>query len=84
MDEPVGLAVIARLLGKSNNQVYMWHQRRKRNGFPEAVASVHIPHYPGDKRKAPLFDLMEVTEWWGEYNPYARHGKHWAEKREGA
>lgn len=78
--EPVGIAVIARLLDRTSNQVHMWHRRRT-GGFPEPVASVHIPQYAGDKRKAPLFDLTEVTEWWADYNPQTNRGKHWQDKR---
>ena len=75
------MSLIARLLGVKSNQVYMWHQRRAKNGFPEHRASVIVPQYPGDKRKSKLFDLNEVTDWWATYDPRARSGAHWAEKR---
>lgn len=59
----------------------MWHRRRSRNGFPEAIAATHLPQHPGDKRRSPLFDLDSVVDWWLNYDPLARHGKHWSEKR---
>lgn len=77
----VGFRTIRLLLGVTGNQVYMWHQRRKTTGFPEAKAQVHLPQHPGDKRKAPLFDLMEVTEWWATWDPNRNRGAHFARKR---
>lgn len=76
-----GLKDVADLMGVTSKQVYMWHQRREKNGFPEAVAQVHLPRRPGDKRKAPLFDLEAVVDWYANYDPRARTGKHWQEKR---
>ena len=77
----VGMKTLSILLGVPNKRIYMWHQRRRTNGFPPQRGSVHVPQYPGDKRRAPLFDLLEVTEWWGYYDPNANRGRHWAEKR---
>ena len=34
------MAEIGRLLGVSRQQVWVWHDRRRRNGFPEAAAMV--------------------------------------------
>lgn len=73
---------IAETLGVTGNQVYMWHQRRHKNGFPDAIASTLVPQYPGDKTKTPLFDLSAVIDWYAAYDPLSRNGKHWAEKRE--
>lgn len=78
-----GLRAIAHELEVSGNRVYMWHQRRATTGFPEAVASTHQPQHPGDKRKAPLFELAAVRAWWATYDPNANRGSHWAAKREG-
>lgn len=79
--EPIGLRFVAELLGVTSNQVYMWHQRRRTTGFPDAVAQVNIPQHPGDKRKAPLFDVDEVVDWWATYDPNRNRGGHWARKR---
>lgn len=75
------MSEIARLLDVSLNQVFMWHQRRRTNGFPEAVASVIARRGHGGPHRAPLFILREVLQWHEDYNPRARLGKHWAEKR---
>lgn len=76
----VSIRTICTLLGVTSNQVHMWFQRRHTNGFPDMRAQVHQPQYPGDKRKAPLFDLMEVTEWWAVYDPGQNRGSHWERK----
>jgi hypothetical protein len=57
-------ADIALLLGVTSNQVYMWYQRRARNGFPE----------PRGTRKRGMgtvrvFDLNEVLTWYVGYEP---------------
>jgi hypothetical protein len=78
----VGFRAIRQLLGVSSNQVYMWYQRRHTTGFPEALAQVHLPQHPGDKRKAPLFDQQEVSEWWADYDPDRNRGAHFAIKRQ--
>lgn len=70
------------MFGVSSNQVYMWYRRRHTTGFPEARAQVHRPQHPGDKRKAPLFDLHEVAEWWATYDPNRNRGAHFAVKRQ--
>lgn len=71
---------IARFLGVSPNQVYMWYKRRSKNGFPEPWAyTIAAPR--GGPKRAPMFNITEVVEWYIGYEPYARHGKHWGEKR---
>ena len=80
----VGFKAIAHELGVTSNQAYMWHQRRRTNGFPDAVASTHLPQHPGDKRRAPLFDTDAVRTWWSTYDRNANRGRHWATKREDA
>lgn len=77
----LGMKGISELLGVSNKQVYMWHYRRAKNGFPEPRAMTLVPQYAGDKRRTPLFDVMEVVDWYSTYDPLSRHGSHWAEKR---
>lgn len=59
---------IARVLGVTSNQVYMWHLRRDRNGFPEAVLC-RLVRPQGEKKGAPLFVLQEVLDWWASYVP---------------
>ena len=76
------LTELARLLGVSTNQVWTWHQRREKNGFPEAIGSVIKPR-GGGRRKAPFFDPDEVVRWHQSYDPYARTGEHWHERRDG-
>lgn len=78
------MSQIARVLDVSLNQVWAWHSRRKANGFPEAVASVIARKGAGGPHRAPLFILREVLQWHEDYLPYARNGKHWAEKRAAA
>lgn len=74
------LTELARLLGVSTNQVWTWHDRRDRNGFPASIGCCIAPKGGGRKR-SPMFDPQTVVEWWVEYEPMARHGKHWASKR---
>lgn len=65
-------AQIAHLLGVSRNQVYMWGQRRERNGFPEPVGT-----YRGSDGRcttSPVFDLNEVVAWYVNYDPKAGAG----------
>jgi hypothetical protein len=66
------MAQVASLLMVSQNQVYMWHRRRARNGFPEAIACViaHYGVYKGSGRKrGPMWDINEVVRWYGNYQP---------------
>lgn len=56
---------VGRALGVKTNQVYMWHQRRERNGFPEPV--MHRP--AGNGVTAPWFDMEEVLAWRAAYMP---------------
>lgn len=77
---PVGLGVIAKVLGVPPKQVWAWHHRRRTSGFPEAVGSTLRPHYPGDKKKSPLFNLDAVVDWWITYDPNANRGEHWKVK----
>lgn len=61
-------------LGVTRNQLYMWHQRRENNGFPEPV--LHRPASNGVK-DAPWFDIDEVLEWRAAYVPAkGRHRMH--------
>lgn len=80
--DPVNFRVLRQVLGVTGNQLYMWHQRRKTTGFPEAVASTLVPQHPGDKKRAPLFDPEEVFEWYAAYDPNQNRGRHWRAKRE--
>jgi hypothetical protein len=52
----------------TSNQVYMWHQRQARNGFPQPVG-----RNDGSRNKrqkdAPDFDLEEVLNWRLNYTP---------------
>lgn len=56
---------LAKELGVKTNQVFMWHQRRDRNGFPEPV--MHRPSSNG--LMAPWFDVDEVLQWRVSYVP---------------
>lgn len=57
-------------LGVSTNQVYMWHKRRARNGFPEAVAmKPHGTRRDRDARAKFLWRLEDVIEWRKQYKP---------------
>lgn len=59
-EELITEAEIGRRLGVSRKQVYMWHHRRTRNGFP-AVADVIGRH--------PLFRWPAVERWRAGYVP---------------
>lgn len=72
---------IAKQLGVSGNQVYMWYKRRATTGFPDSIGVLRKPK-PGQNYGQPLFDLESVEEWYSGYNPNARRGEHWAAKRE--
>lgn len=61
--------VLAKTLGVSGNQIYTWHQRRHRNGFPEAVAASLVSSGRGGRKRFPLFDLGEVLAWYEQYVP---------------
>jgi uncharacterized protein YjcR len=67
--EVAGYTDLGRLLGVSANQVYMWHQRRARNGFPEMVAQVISPSPAGGRKRAAMFDIEAVLAWHKEYRP---------------
>jgi len=58
---------LADLLGVSSNQVYMWHERRASNGFPEATG-VCKKRRPGPKG-SPVFDPVAVLNWYRDYEP---------------
>lgn len=81
----------AHLLMVSTNQIYMWHKRRERNGFPEPIGCViaHPGTYKGSGRKrGPLWDVNEIVHWYTHYvpkkggapkgNQYARKQSHQA------
>lgn len=53
-------------MGVTRNQVYMWYQRRLRNGFPEPVLHRSAGNGAND---APWFDLDEVLAWHASYTP---------------
>jgi hypothetical protein len=57
---------IAKELGTTSNQIYMWYQRRERNGFPEPVLHRSAGNGIND---APWFDIDEVLEWRAAYTP---------------
>lgn len=63
---------IGKELGVKPNQVYMWHQRRERNGFPAPVMHRRAGNGVND---APWFDLDEVRAWHDSYAP-SRGGYH--------
>lgn len=62
---------LANELDVKTNQVFMWSQRRERNGFPEPV--LRRPAKNG--LVAPWFDVEEVLEWRAHYVP-AKGGYH--------
>ena len=51
------------------NQVHMWHKRAHRNGFPEPIASVWWRQGGAGRTRSPMWDLGDVIEWWGHYEP---------------
>jgi hypothetical protein len=57
---------LAKELGVKTNQVYMWHTRRTRNGFPEPVLHRDAGNGVTD---APWFDIDEVITWHASYAP---------------
>lgn len=71
MSGVAGYTGLGSIMGVSANQVYMWHQRRFRNGFPAHVAETLTAKTV--RRGAPLFDIAEVLAWWVNYEP-ARGG----------
>lgn len=79
--EPVPARVVAAALGVTGNRVYMWNQRRRTTRFPAPVASTLRPSSPGQNIGTPLWHLPAVLAWWEGFDPNARRGKHWAEKR---
>lgn len=80
--DPVPARIVAEALGVSGNQIYMWHQRRDKNGFPPAIAQIHIPTGSGVNRGAPLYDLDAVIAWHRTYDvkkqlaTYHRRNRH--------
>lgn len=58
---------LALVLGVKTNQVYMWAQRRGRNGFPDPIS--HKPTGRSKTKTTPLFDIQQVIDWWMEYEP---------------
>lgn len=84
--DPVPTRTVAQLLGVTGNQVWNWHDRRAANGFPEPVASVLVPQYQGDNRRAPLYDLASVLKWHSTYDVRAqlvRGGGKWLPREHG-
>jgi len=63
------LTEVARTLGVTVNQVYMWHQRRDKNKFPDVVAYSPEGSRLGGRKNTKLFNLEDVQEW------YDRHYK---------
>lgn len=60
--EMMSYTMLARLLDVQPNQVYMWHRRRRSNGFPSAKGSVIVKQRP-----VPGFDPEEVKVWLKRY-----------------
>lgn len=80
MNEPINLKRLGEVLDVTPRQLHAWATRRRTSGFPEPVAQVLAPQYPGDKRRAPLYDLTAVLEWRRTYR--GNRGAHWALKRQ--
>lgn len=67
-DEPIRVGSYTDLadeLGVTNKQVYMWYQRRARNGFPDPVCHQHADN----GRMSPHWDIDEVLAWRIFYDP---------------
>ena len=62
------MAQLAAELHVDRRQVYMWHRRRKNNGFPAPVAHRDIGI---NGKQRPLWDLAEVKQWHKTYTPSA-------------
>jgi hypothetical protein len=63
---------LAAILRVTPNQVYMWHQRAERNGFPQPVAC-YIGGGVGSRGRGskggPMFVINDVMVWWLSYTP---------------
>jgi hypothetical protein len=61
---------LAKALGVSTNQIYMWNQRWERNGFPAPTHHRERGCRPQYAPKARwLWVLDEVLEWHRDYTP---------------
>ena len=63
--ELITMSEIARLLGVSRQQVWAWHDRRKRNGFPEHHDLVH--RTMGEPVR--VWRRSVVEQWFDSYVP---------------
>lgn len=61
--------MIAQELGVSVNQCSMWHARRHKNGFPEAIGRMEIGEGRSHRLDAKVWDLDEVLRWHAQYVP---------------
>ena len=72
MHDLVTLTEIAKRLEVTPNQVFMWHCRRERNGFPEAVGHHHptgARRTKGIGRPGKVWRWPEVKAWHDIYTP---------------
>lgn len=58
------LSQLGRLLGVDRRQVWQWHERRRKNGFPEKIPDP-TPHADSD----PRWSVSEVLAWRETYVP---------------
>jgi len=65
MNKTMTKSELADLLGVSKQQIWAWHSRRTRNGFPDRVGVE-------ERRRGVLSDVFsprEVLLWWRRYVP---------------
>lgn len=63
------MSQLARRMNVSRNQIWTWHHRRDRNGFPESVGYGSTRDERGVSTKVQLFDVDAVLEWRASYVP---------------